>query len=74
MYKKHSVFELDPLCGNQHIILVHKFIGSVKSQAKKEKERDGFLDYLKGVPAQFIITSDLYNQINHPKEYKKIKI
>jgi len=39
-----------------------------------EKERDGFLNYLKKSNIQMIITSDLDKNICYPKEYKVIKI
>ncbi|MFE3846188.1 hypothetical protein ACFL1L_04955 [Thermoplasmatota archaeon] len=39
-----------------------------------KKERDGFLNYLKGIDAQIIITSELDKDINYPNEFKIIKI
>jgi hypothetical protein len=37
-------------------------------------ENNGFLNYLKGIDAQIIITSNLDKNFNYPKEYKIIKI
>lgn len=37
-------------------------------------ENNGFLNYLKGIDAQIIITSDMDKNYNYPKEYKIIKI
>ncbi|MCK4347302.1 MAG: hypothetical protein KAW47_01680 [Thermoplasmatales archaeon] len=38
------------------------------------KEIDGFLNYLKGIDVQIILTVDTKNDFNHPSEFKKINI
>jgi hypothetical protein len=39
-----------------------------------DKERDGFLNFLKNTDAQMIITSDIKDDYEYPKEYNIIKI